>query len=77
MKTIYEVYNSIPVGLASWKNGKTLLRINDILEAARKQGLENPEEMLEKEVKSGEMKVFEKDFIELDVGKEVCEMMKL
>ncbi len=74
MKTIYEVYNSIPVGLATWKNGKTLLRISDILEAARKQGLENPEETLEKEVKSGEMKIFEKDFIEVCLVKEMFKL---
>lgn len=77
MRSIYDARDSIPVGLLAWKNGKTLLRISDILEAARKQELENPEELLEKEVKSGEMKIFEKDFIELDIGKEVCEMMKL
>ncbi len=56
------------------KDGKMFFRINDILEEARKSGLENPEEMLESEVKSWEMKIFEKDFIELDVGKELSKM---
>lgn len=65
------------IGYAIVKDGKMLFRVRDVLEAARKQGLENPEELLESEVKSGEMKIFEKDFIELDIGKEVCEMMKL
>lgn len=74
MRSIYDVRDSIPVGLLAWKNGKTLLRISDILEAARKQGLENPEELLEREVKSGEMKIFEKDFIELDLVKELSKL---
>ncbi len=74
MRSIYDVRDSIPVGLLVWKNGKTLFRISDILEAARKHGLENPEELLEREVKSGEMKIFEKDFIELDLVKELSKL---
>ncbi|MFZ3077653.1 MAG: hypothetical protein WA139_04315 [Candidatus Aenigmatarchaeota archaeon] len=74
MKTISEAYHTIPAGLVAWKNGKTLLRISDVLEAARKQGLENPEELLKREVKAGEMKIFEKDFIELDLVKELSKL---
>ncbi len=77
MKTISEIYHNMFIGHAIVKDGKMFFRVRDVLEEAKKNGLENPEELLESEVKSGEMKIFEKDFIELDIGKEVCEMMKL
>ncbi len=77
MKTISDVYHNMLISHAIVKDGKMFFSVKDVLEEAKKNGLKNPEELLEREIKSGEMKIFEKDFIELDVGKEVCEMMKL
>lgn len=71
MKTIRSVIGKMLVDDMAVKDGKALFRIKDVMEKARKGGIRNPEEMLESEIKTGAIKIFGRDFIELDFLKQV------
>ncbi len=57
MKTIREIYNVMPLENAVMKDGKALFRVKDVIAAAKKKDMDNPEKLLKKEAKAGTIKI--------------------
>lgn len=66
MKTIREIYNIMPFKNMVMKDGKALFRVKDVMAAAKKNGMDNPEKLLKKEVKSGAIKIVNKKLIDFE-----------
>ncbi len=66
MKTIREVYNILPFKNIVMKDGKALFKIKDVMAAAKKEGIANPERLLKKEAKSGAIKIVNKKLIDFE-----------
>lgn len=66
MKTIREIYNIMPFKNMVMKDGKALFRVKDVMEVAKKNGIDNPEKLLKKEVKSGAIKIVNKRLVDFE-----------